>query len=321
VVLEMLADPRAWEDEFVRSCDMRTLGLRSDLARELRAGSLVPVCRGVYRRAEFVRRDDDDRYLALLRATQLSAGRSLTFARLSAARIWRLPLIGSWPSTVHVTDEWQGGGRSTAGVVRHAWGAPEVPVELDGLHVTPLVRTVIDVARSAPFEVGVAMTDSALHGLRAPAGGWVRAPLPCEALQEALSPSSGLRGVARARQVVAFADRRAESAGESLSRVSIRRLGFPAPILQQEFRDRRGRMIVEFWWPEFNLVGEFDGHGKYLRDEFTRGRTASDIVLAEKQREDRLRALGPSVTRWGWDTARSLPLLRDHLYRAGLRAR
>src|SRR3712207_2979941 len=100
----MLADPRTWENEFVRAADMRSLGMRSEMLRELRAGSLVPVARGVYRRTEFAAADDDDRYLALLRGTQLTARTELVFVQLSAARIWQLPRIGMWPRTVHVTD-------------------------------------------------------------------------------------------------------------------------------------------------------------------------------------------------------------------------
>ncbi|MFC0680772.1 hypothetical protein ACFFGH_23325 [Lysobacter korlensis] len=319
-MIDVAGHRRAWQDEFVRAADMRKVGHRSDLVRGVRTGSLVPVCRGIYRRAGFASEDDDDRYLALLRGTQLAARTDLVFVQMSAARIWQLPIIGQWPRTVHVTDERRDGSRSTAGLVRHNWGLPDVSVDLNGLRVTPLVKTVIDVARCAPFEVGVAMADAALHGLRTRStGGWLRAPLPRPALEDEIARLTGARGCVRAREVVAFADARSESAGESLSRVNIRWLGFPAPVLQQEFHDRRGRMIVDFWWPQFNLVGEFDGHGKYLREEYTRGRSTADIVLAEKQREDRLRALGPRVTRWDWEVARSLPLLREHLSGAGLR--
>ena len=298
---------------------MRTIGHRADLVREVQAGSLTPVCRGIYRRADTASGDDDDRYLALLRGTQLATRTELVFAQLSAARIWQLPIIGRWPETVHVTDVRRDGSRSTAGIVRHNWGMPAVTVHLQGLLVTPLVQTVIDVARCARFEVGVAMADSALRGLRSRNGGWVRAPLPRAALEEQIARLNGARGCVRAREVVSFADERSESAGESLSRVGIRKLHLPPPVLQQAFNDRTGRIIVDFWWPQHNLVGEFDGHGKYLRDEYTRGRSTADIVLAEKLREDRLRALGPRVTRWEWDDARSLPRLRERLYDAGLR--
>jgi hypothetical protein len=97
-------------------------------------------------------------------------------------------------------------------------------------------------------------------------------------------------------------------------------LGLPVPILQQAFYDAAGLIgYVDFWWPEFGLIGEFDGNGKYLRDELLDGRTTSEIIMEEKRRENRLRALGPRVTRWGWDTAVSLPTLAQHLAEAGLR--
>ncbi len=96
--------------------------------------------------------------------------------------------------------------------------------------------------------------------------------------------------------------------------------GLPTPMLQQEFRDHRGLIgIVDFWWPEFGLIGEFDGLGKYTREEMLAGRSPAEAVVAEKLREDRLRALGPRVVRWGWETAISPPRLADTLRRAGLR--
>jgi hypothetical protein len=34
-------------------------------------------------------------------------------------------------------------------------------------------------------------------------------------------------------------------------------------------------------WPEHGLVVEFDGRAKYLRDVYTGGKSAGEIVLAE----------------------------------------
>ena len=78
-------------------------------------------------------------------------------------------------------------------------------------------------------------------------------------------------------------------------------------------------MFGDFWWPEFNLVGEFDGYGKYLKKALLNGQTTAEAVLAEKHREDRIRAQGPKVVRWDWSVARSLPLLNLKLRDAGLR--
>jgi len=59
--------------------------------------------------------------------------------------------------------------------------------------------------------------------------------------------------------------------------------------------------------------------GKYLRDELRSGRSAAEVVVDEKVREDRLRAAtGARVVRWGWDVARSPHALAATLLRAGL---
>jgi hypothetical protein len=96
-------------------------------------------------------------------------------------------------------------------------------------------------------------------------------------------------------------------------------LGFPIPELQVDFSDRRGFIgTVDFWWPDQQLIGEFDGVAKYIRLEYTSGRSAAEVVVDEKNRENRLRARGPRVTRWDWSIAKSPALLLEHLTGAGL---
>jgi hypothetical protein len=127
------------------------------------------------------------------------------------------------------------------------------------------------------------------------------------------------RGRRKALRVFDFADGRSGSPGESLSRVRIHESGFPMPVLQQRFEDADGLAgIVDFWWPEHQLIGEFDGVAKYVREELTHGKDITQIVLDEKWREDRLRACGPRVTRWDWGTAWSQYGLYAHLLKAGL---
>lgn len=126
------------------------------------------------------------------------------------------------------------------------------------------------------------------------------------------------RGAGAARRVIGFANGLSGSPGESLSRVRIHELRFPAPILQQGFIDARGRIIVDFWWPGFNLAGEFDGLVKYHRAEYMSGQTIEDVVVKEKLREDRLRRVGPSVSRWIWAEASRVRPLDAILTQAGL---
>ena len=105
-------------------------------------------------------------------------------------------------------------------------------------------------------------------------------------------------GVRRARAVIEFADGRAASPLESVSRVVFRDLGLPPPELQVTVaRDQWGnpRIIVDFCWPEFGVVGEADGLLKY--DDDPDGRS----LRAEKLRQEEIEALGYIVVRWTWD--------------------
>ena len=95
---------------------------------------------------------------------------------------------------------------------------------------------------------------------------------------------------------------------------------FPAPELQFPVVDRNGTLWhADFGWPRFRLLGEFDGHVKYTRAEFTQGKSIADVVWDEKRREDLMRAQGYGMARWLWDAALRGTLLTSVLRGAGLR--
>lgn len=120
--------------------------------------------------------------------------------------------------------------------------------------------------------------------------------------------------------MIDFGDGDAGSAGESVSRVQIFESGFTMPVLQQRFDDESGLIgFVDFWWPEFHLIGEFDGLKKYKEAEILAGRTSGEAVADEKIREDRLRATGEGMSRWIWRTLSPVGQLAAQLRRAGLR--
>ncbi|MGN6325181.1 hypothetical protein [Pseudolysinimonas sp.] len=178
--------------------------------------------------------------------------------------------------------------------------------------VTPLVETIVNVADRFDAAVSIPVIDAALGG-RARDSAAVR-PDDLAAVPVQHAPR-------RVGFALGFGDGRAESVGESLSRLAIHRVGLAAPVLQARFDDDRGLVgFADFWWPDSGVIGEFDGLGKYRRDLAGRGRPPEEIVIAEKRREDRMRALGPRVVRWGWATARSVPDLRRLLMGAGVRA-
>jgi hypothetical protein len=287
--------------------DDPTAAGRRGIARDHAAGRVLRLCEGAYVSAsDWAGLDDRRRHLLIAHAAVAVRRRRLVFSHWTAVAAWGLPYLGSLPAEAHAVAERTTGGRTDDALVRHCVGIPRTSF-LGGLEVTQLARTVVDVARTAPFADAVVVADAALQRLGS-----------CEELVEHLgAPRS--RGVGRARAVLEFADPASASPGESLSRVSIHRAGLPAPILQHRFEDAIGAIYVDFWWPRFNLVGEFDGAIKYDDARFLAGRTPAQALLDEKDREDRIRALGPRVTRWRWKTAASPARLRAQLLAAGLR--
>lgn len=72
----------------------------------------------------------------------------------------------------------------------------------------------------------------------------------------------------------------------------MRDVGCPPPTQQQLFHDASGPIgRVDFWFPDQGVVVEFDGLAKYRDPAMRRGRSADEVVVAEKIREDRLRAV------------------------------
>jgi len=283
-----------------------------ELARAVARGRLVRVRRGAYLpAARWQRLGETERYTLTILAAIGSGRVDPVISHISAAVLWGAPVIGPMPKLVHMLATEAAGTRTEHGCRKHATRHHDDLEVRGGLRMTSLVRTLADVAVDCPFVTAVGILDWAFaeHGLSA------------EAVLEHLRLLGVSRGLRRAERAIRFADGRSGSPGESLSRVRMHEAGLPAPELQHEFRDSAGLIgIVDFWWPEFDLVGEFDGVAKYVREEFRAGRDIADIVIAEKRREDRIRALGPRFARWGWDTAWPPYRLAAVLREAGLPA-
>lgn len=95
--------------------------------------------------------------------------------------------------------------------------------------------------------------------------------------------------------------------------------GFQAPELQQEFRDGSGLVgYTDYYWEGVRVAGEFDGVEKYVKSEYLKGRTASQAVVDEKERENRVRALGNGMVRWVWADLMAAGQLDRKLAAAGV---
>ncbi|NUP74174.1 MAG: hypothetical protein HOQ07_05935 [Sinomonas sp.] len=182
------------------------------------------------------------------------------------------------------------------------------------LPIEPFDSAIADTLHRLPFVESVVLADAVLAGRGAHSVRRGREDLA--ALASRLPSAAAKR---RMIAVVTFADGLSESVGESLSRALMRELGFEMPQLQVwVHRDGRRVARVDFYWPRLRLVGEFDGAMKYTRAQALSGRTAAEVVLAEKRREDEIRAGGDRVIRWGWDDLVHPERLAMILHRAGV---
>ncbi|WP_139368658.1 hypothetical protein [Agreia bicolorata] len=259
--------------------------------------------------------DTHSRQLANILAVD-STHRHPVFGHVSAAAIWGLPLADrAWPAEVHVIAGQSSYARSKNGVVVHRQQVDDGDVvERNGVLVTSLERTTIDLARTMPFPVAVAAIDLTLYEKRAG-----RHVLAREQLIEALLRSPRTNGRARARRAIDAARVGADNAGETLSRLAIIKLGFPEPLLQvQHVNPRGGFYYTDHEWPEYNAIAEFDGFGKYLKQALKLGERAGDVIYEEKIREDHLRDENNDVTRWGPPELRNPPEIARRLLRIGV---
>ncbi|GIG35310.1 hypothetical protein [Cellulomonas pakistanensis] len=253
--------------------------------------------------------DEAERHRLRVRATARQLAAPL-FGHESAAAVWRLPLLGRWPVEVHVLVRGSSNTPSTAGVRRHRVSTLPAVRDRDGVTVTTVARTVVDLARAGSFARGLVLADDALRRHGASVAG----------LAEEVTAAGGGRGVRAARRVVDEADAAAESPGESLSRARIIELGLPRPVLQHDVRDGRGLVgRCDFFWPGLGIVGEFDGRLKYRVDGVGDRRAVEERVWTEKRREDRLRDTGLRVVRWTWADALDPARLARVLGSAGIR--
>lgn len=218
----------------------------------------------------------------------------LVFTHSAAAAIHAIDRIGRWPELVDVRIAQSSGGRSSGAVRRRALGFEGVDLlEWRGHLITSPAQTAIDIAAEGSFTAGVIALDQALWARRE------HGPLTThEAVLNALE-ANRRRGCARVPMAIDFSTSLADSVRESEARVLLDRLGFPTPVLQKEFVLPGAKAVrTDFYFPDQDHVGEFDGTGKYFDPDILRGRTPEQALLEEKDRADALRRQVSGLSRW-----------------------
>lgn len=203
----------------------------------------------------------------------------------SALALHGVPLWGPDLAEVHVNrlDRHRGG--RIAGVRHHRGKLAAADLAtVDGLTVTTLPRALLEMACTSSFEAAVISADAVRRDH----------PIGVDDLERLLEVTEFWPGSATARAAWWFSDPLSESVGESRLRVLMHNHGLPPPVLQAAFADADGFVgRVDFYFAHRQTVVEFDGLVKYA------GGTR-EILIQEKIREDRLRALGLHVVRITW---------------------
>lgn len=254
-----------------------------------RRATLRRVRRGSYLEGDLPFDPDAD-HLLRVRATAPLLDGGTALSHISAALLWGVPLWEITPDErVWVTRNGASRGQIKGPLHSHncPFGPDEV-TQVNGLHVTTLERTVIDLGRRFGMDAGIVALDWAL-----------RRGASRDALAELVERARHRPGVGRVRRIVQLASPLAESAAESVSRLRMHQVGLPVPVEQFVVLgpDERQRGRSDFAWPELNTLGECDGAEKY--DQPYGRRRPSEVVAREKYRDSDFGKLGWEVIHWG----------------------
>lgn len=174
------------------------------------------------------------------------------------------------------------------GLARQDWQ------EKHGLLVTVPARTAADCIRTLGLRNGLAIADAAVRQQL-----MVADDLLAARMQQRRWPGATNIDVA-----LALLDGRRESWLESASVVVAFRNGYSKPLSQVTIHTPEGAFVgrADFLWHRGGVIGEADGLGKYRGDFDAAGLSVDDMaarVIAERDRERALEALGFGVARWG----------------------
>jgi hypothetical protein len=258
------------------------------LARHVVDGDLVRVAAGTYVDAPDLAGYAEKAHVVRVRAHARRCAHVVSHA--SAAALHGLPLPGADLSEVHFSRS-GGSGNDLVGTRRLHAAAPADGwlTEVDGIRVTKIARTLIDVGRTQPRLAAVAAMDAALHrGLTDP-----------HELVVAFESELRWVGSPFARKALQLADGRVESPGETWARLAVDGLA-SGHELQFEVYDEFGHFVAraDGGFPALGLIWEYDGEGKYEELRLP-GTTREQVLEKQYRRQRKAEKLGWTVIRGG----------------------
>jgi len=264
------------------------------------AGDVVRVRRGVYVAPTGSSASPfDTTFLNEVRGVVEALSTDFWISHTAAAR-----LHGLWtfrdPGLVHVTHE-RNPCVQDEGRLRRHW-TKVLPARdrtiIDGVPVTTLERTIVDVACSARLPCALV---TATAGFRAGADAAV--------VGQILDERSGGRGVVQARRVMELCDPDCAAPGEVLVRLAAIEAGLPEPRVQVPVTIPGGTAWLDVGWPAIKAGLEFDGAVKFS------GLLGDPL---EARRRQAVRAAGLAEAGWlvesvRWDETMEFQALQDRV--------
>jgi very-short-patch-repair endonuclease len=248
----------------VSRAQLRDAGLsESTIRRRVAAGRLhaVPGHRAVFMVGHAGRMAR-----SALWAAHLSIGGSSVISHRSAAALWGLRPTAS--AYVELTVTGPSRRRTAIRVHRTTW-LPEGDVEdIDGLRVTAVARTLLDMGAVLP-ERAVERAYGRSEELRL---------LDFREIQRVLQEGAARPGAAKLRRVVgrdAAGSTLTENGLEELMLALVRRAGLPDPVCQYPVLGYR----ADFCWPRERLIVETDGEATHRTRTGWRRDARRDVVL------------------------------------------
>lgn len=254
------------------------------IAARVAGGEWVKLRHGAYTDAEMWNRlDEASRHALIARAVVAQARTEVVVSHTSALPFYDAPTWGVDLSLVHITRKDQTCGRREAGVHPHSGALLDGDVaRRDDLEVMSATRVALEVTTVADVEASICVVSHLMH----------EGHTSLEQLRARYELMRHWPDTLKTDLVLRLSDARFESVAECRTYYLCFREGLPMPEIQHEIRDEHGRVVatVDFAWPELGVFLEFDGNVKYEK-LLKPGQRASDVVIAEKRREDEIRRL------------------------------
>jgi hypothetical protein len=253
----------------------------ADLKRALKHHQIVRVRQGTYVSEKMWRTADPyGRHLLTAQGVALTHERRIALSHTTGALAWGLRLWQPDLERVHVTRLAGTTGRVESDIAYHrdTWSPEDVWARDEYMLLDP-VTCALQAASLGSVVQGLVVLDSLID-----------LDLGDEAALSATYAAMSRSPFTRRLQVtMRLARRGAQSVGETLTRDLFFKHHIPEPQLQYKvFDGSRLVGITDFAWPEYGLLGEFDGKIKYGR-LLKPGEEPGDAVFREKKREDEIR--------------------------------